>query len=455
MRSPHSRVGFHSIAALAMALAFTGCISAPKLPPPVTPAQRAEWKKVKTGPFAWGISTSSYQYEDPDLKPSDEFSTDWDIFIKQGAAPPKGNALYTWSDFDKDLVALKKIGVTHYRFSIEWGRIEPHEGVYDEQVIRRYVGMARKLKAAGIEPVVCLWHFTFPDWLYDPKHKSQSNWLHPDFQARWRAYVAKMVAAMGPTVRFYAPQNEPNGQITTAYVGGMWPPAQILNFRNYHRAIVASAEAFRSAAAIIKQENPHALVLSVEALPWWNRSPLPWIGTEFWNFMQQNNFDHLDRVYDVCDVIGFNYYYTQMAGPLSMMLIGTRHGPNRTMMGWKIDPNGLYKQIKLVGDRYGKPMMITENGMATKKDYRRIQYIQEHLAAIARAKAEGYDVRGYFHWSLADNYEWHYGYTATFGLSHMDPKTLDRVLKPSAYYYRDIIREHKALDREQAARESH
>jgi beta-glucosidase len=449
MRSP--RVALPSIAACAIALVLTGCISAPKTPPTPTAAQRATWAKVKTGPFAWGISTSSYQYEDPDLKHSDEFSTDWDILVKRGAAPPKGNALYTWSDFDKDLAALKKIGVTHYRFSLEWARIEPHEGVYDEQVIRRYVGMARKLEAAGIEPVVCLWHFTFPDWLYDRKHPARSNWLHPDFQARWRAYVAKIVAAMGPGVRLYAPQNEPNGQITTAYVGGMWPPAETLNFRNYDRAIVASARAFRDAAAIIKRENPHALVISVEALPWWKRSPLPWIGTVFWNFMQQNNFDHLDRIYDVCDVIGFNYYYTQRAGPLSMLRISYRHGPNYSMMGWKIDANGLYQQIKLVGDRYGKPMMITENGVATKKDQKRIEYIQTHLAAIARAKAEGYDVRGYFHWSLADNYEWHYGYKATFGLSHMDPQTRDRVLKPSAYYYRDVIREHKALDRERAA----
>jgi beta-glucosidase len=146
-------------------------------------------------------------------------------------------------------------------------------------------------------------------------------------------------------------------------------------------------------------------------------------------------------------VIGFNYYYTQVAGPISMLLIGTHHGPNYSMMGWDIDPEGLYDQIKLVGARYGKPMMITENGIATRKDEKRVAYLREHLAAIARAKAEGSDVRGYFHWSLADNYEWHYGYTATFGLSHMNPRTLDRVLKPSAYYYRDIIRMHRDIDR--------
>jgi beta-glucosidase/6-phospho-beta-glucosidase/beta-galactosidase len=112
-------------------------------------------------------------------------------------------------------------------------------------------------------------------------------------------------------------------------------------------------------------------------------------------------------------------------------------------MGWDIDPEGLYKQIRTVGARYGKPMMITENGIATTDDKQRVEYIQEHLAAIAKAKKDGSDIRGYFHWSLADNYEWHFGYTAKFGLSTMDPKTKERILKPSALYYRDIIREHR------------
>ena len=104
--------------------------------------------------FAWGISTASYQYEDPAVEPGDKdyFYSDWDILIEQRKAPPKGNALYSWTRFDKDLEALKKIGVTHYRFSISWPRVEPQPGVYNEKAIRGYVEMARRLKAAGIEP---------------------------------------------------------------------------------------------------------------------------------------------------------------------------------------------------------------------------------------------------------------------------------------------------------------
>lgn len=116
---------FPPLIVLVLAAAVSsGCIAPPKVPE-TSAAQREQWAKVKTGPFAWGISTSSYQYEDPDVTPSDDFTTDWDIMVAQGGAPEKGNALYSWSDFEKDLTALKKIGVTHYRFSLEWARIEP------------------------------------------------------------------------------------------------------------------------------------------------------------------------------------------------------------------------------------------------------------------------------------------------------------------------------------------
>jgi beta-glucosidase len=109
------------------------------------------------------------------------------------------------------------------------------------------------------------------------------------------------------------------------------------------------------------------------------------------------------------------------------------------MMGWRIDPASLGKQIRYVGKRYDKPMMITENGIATLNDSERINYLHDHIAQIQKTMEEGYDVRGYFVWSLADNYEWHYGYVPKFGLTTMDPVTRDRLFKPSAYYYKKVI----------------
>ncbi len=434
-----SRVFFPAVIAV-LALGQSGCALHPLGALDKAPKDASE-KLTGYAPFAWGISTSSLQYEDRDEKPgaAEYFLRDWDLLVQQKKAPPIGNALYSWSDFDKDLAALKKIGVTHYRFSIEWARVEPRPGHYNEKAIREYVAMCRKLKEVGIEPVVTLWHFSFPVWLTDSRNSSKSNWLHPLAREHWNHYVSRMVRATAPYVNYYAPENEPNGQVLTAYIAGLWPPCHVFDFAGYQAATIASADMFRDAAARIKEVKPSAKVLSVEALPWWKHGPLD-PGGIIYNTVMHANFDHLDRIYDVCDIIGFNYYYSQMAGPLSLLSESYRHGPHFTMMGWKIDPKALGKQIRYVAKRYDKPMMITENGIATRDEKKRLNYLRDHLAQVREAMDEGYDVKGYFVWSLADNYEWHYGYVPKFGLATMNPITKVRVLKPAAYYYHDVIR---------------
>jgi len=393
-------------------------------------------------PFAWGISTSSYQFEDPAVCPgnADYFETDWDVcLVKRGRAPARGNALFSWTHFEKDLAALKKIGVTHYRFGLEWARIEPQPGIYNEAAIDRYAAMAQSLRAAGIEPIVCLWHFTFPSWLYDERHPNHSNWLHPGARDRWQAFLEKVVPRLTPHVRIFAPQNEPNGQLSTAYLAGLWPPGKHLEFHTYRKALAASVTHFLDAAKIVRRLRKDALILSIHALPWWERGR-----TDITSFMfretMKNSYEHLDRVAAACDLIGINYYYSLTATIAGFVSISTHRGPHYSMMGWCIDPDGLYQQIKYVGDRYKKPMMITENGIASPADSKRQRYLRDHVDATLRARAEGEDVRGYFVWSLADNYEWHYGYKAKFGLCRMDPKTFERELKPSARLYREIIR---------------
>ena len=416
---------------------LVGCVSLPPAPH-ITPAQRAHWAKVKTGKFAWGIAASSYQYEDPAVVPSDKmyFQTDWDTLIQSRKAPPKGNADYSWSLWQKDLKVLKEIKPTHYRLSVEWARIEPQPGVYNEEAIRNYVKRVRQLKAAGIEPVVCLWHFTFPQWLYNSRHPTESNWLHPLVDSHWRVFVTKMVRAFGSDVRFYMPQNEPNGQLTTAYIGGLWPPARTLDYKTYYRALDASVRQFRECAAIIRSLRKDAIIIAVEAFPWWERGLFD-PGNFFYNSMQRFNLEHPDRIYDVCDVMGINYYYSRVVDPISFTAL-KQNGPCYSSMGWRINPKALYKDIQLIANRYGKPIIITENGIATNCDAKRIQYICNHVAMVKLARRNGYDVRGYYVWSLADNYEWHYGYKAKFGLCAVSPYTMNRLPRPSAFYFRDL-----------------
>ena len=188
-----------ALAALLPCLALAGCVMPPK--PYKKPAAAVESGPVKTGAFWWGTSTASFQNEDRGVAPDSPyyFKTDWDIFADEGHIPPRGeDATFSWTRFDKDLAALKQLGVNHYRFGIEWGRVEPQPGVFNESAIRQYIAMARKLKAAGIEPVVTLWHFTFPDWLYDSKKKSQSGFLNPEVESHWKDYVTRMVKALSP-----------------------------------------------------------------------------------------------------------------------------------------------------------------------------------------------------------------------------------------------------------------
>lgn len=433
------------MAAICAMMLLSGCVTPPAAPrlkkDPAAPP-------VKTGPFWWGISTSPFQNEDRGEKPGspNDFRTDWDLFADAKRVPPRGEeAAWSWTHFDRDLEALKKVGVNHYRFGIEWARVEPQPGRYNEAAIRRYVEMARKLRAAGIEPVVTLWHFTFPSWLVDPKRSNRSRWLHPMFRERWSAYVNKMAKALAPQVRVFAPQNEPNGDLALGYISATWPPGHFLDLGGHAAALDESVWAFRDAAAIVRTHRRDALILSIAALPYWERALLDPTGA-YYNFMQRINFTHLDRTFDVCDLIGFNYYYTEYPDFTALLALKARRGRNYSLLGWIIQPRSLYKQIRTVQRRYGKPIVITENGIATAKDIKRVRYLFNHMLEVKEAMQDGADVRGYFVWTLVDNYEWHHGYKAPFGMAKLDRTTKQRQLRPSALFYRGIIESSQDTD---------
>ena len=426
-------------ALLAACLLATGCVLPPK--PYKKPAAQ---RPVETGPFWWGTSTASFQNEDRGV-PADSpwaFKTDWDIFAEEGRIPPRGDdATFSWTHFEKDLAALKKIGVNHYRFGIEWARVEPRPGVYNEAAIARYVEMAKKLRAAGIEPVVTLWHFTFPSWLYDSRKKSRSNFLHPDAPVRWKEYVARMVGALGPHVDVWVPQNEPNGDLYISYFGGHWPPGLLLTPGALKKATKVSVEMFREASRTIRGEDPGALVMGIYSLPNWQRSHLQDPTAFVYNMMQRQNYDHLDQSADAMDLIGVNYYYSQVASARRFIVRPDgEQSSNYTQNGWLIDPEGLHRVLSTVYARYGKPIVISENGIGTQSEKKKIRYFREHIAQMRRAMADGVDIRGYFPWTLIDNYEWAEGYAANFGLTHVDRKKMELVLEPSGQWFRNFIR---------------
>jgi len=426
------------VVALLACAALTGCVT----PPPAPRIARTNpGAKPQTGPFWWGISSSAFQNEDRAEKPGtpNYFETDWDLFAKAKRVPPKGDdGTFSWTSFERDIEALKKIGVNHYRFGIEWARVEPQPGRYNEAAVRRYAEMARQLKAAGIEPVVTLWHFTFPSWLVNEKNSRKSRWLHPLYRERWPSYVEKMTKVLAPHVRTFAPQNEPNGDLALGYVSATWPTGHLLDFVGHSAALDESVWGFRKAAEIVRKNRRDALILSIAALPYWEHALLDPTGA-YYNLMQRMNYTHLDRTFDVCDLIGFNYYYTEYPDFTALLAIKARRGRNYSLLGWIIQPRSLYKQIQNVQRRYGKPIVVTENGIATAMDIKRVRYLFNHMLEVKEAMRDGMDVRGYFVWTLVDNYEWHHGYKAPFGMAKLDRSTRQRLLRPSALFYRGII----------------
>jgi beta-glucosidase len=420
---------------------FSGCILPPK------PYKKREIAApVNTGKFWWGTSTASYQNEDRAVTPGSPyyFKTDWDVYAEEGHIPPRGDdATFSWTYFDRDLRTLRELGVNHYRFGIEWARVEPKRGVYNEAAIQQYVRMARKLKAAGIEPIVTLWHFTFPSWLYDTKRKAQSNFLNPDVETAWRAYVNKMVGALAPYVRIYVPQNEPNGDLYIGYFGGHWPPGLLLTPFKLKKATEISVRMYRDAAAIIRQHRPDAIIIGIYSIPNWRRKFFADPAGMVYNMMMHQNWDHLDQVADVTDMIGLNYYYSQDATPLRFILRG--HGEqssNYTQNGWEINPEGFYESLTTVFKRYGKPIVVSENGIGTQSEQKKIRYYREHVNQMRRAMSDGVDVRGYFPWTLVDNYEWAEGYAANFGLTSLNRETKELIMEPTGIWFSKFVRSH-------------
>jgi beta-glucosidase len=378
-------------------------------------------------PFAWGIASASYQSEDPAVSEGspEYFEVDWDVFYKAGKIKqPRGNATYSWTETARDIAAIKSLGLTHYRFGIEWARVEPKPGQFNEAALNKYVELAKELKRQGLTPVVCLWHFNFPDWLTDLDKPEAHGWFHPLMNEAWPRYVRKVLEAFGDTVTQWMPQNEPNAYAFMGYVVGWFPPGRSLAFQTFQRFMTEAARYYNQSADLIHQASPANKVITVQNIVYWKKSLLDLTGF-YWRQAEAYNYLHLDLVHEKSDVIGFNYYFK-----LSAFLVP---GP-RT-----INPKGMAHAIETLYARYKKPLCITENGMQEPKDKLRPRYIREHVAEVLKARQSGLPVEGYYYWCLIDNFEWCQGYKEKFGLFTMDPQTRRLTPKPSAHVLREIV----------------
>ena len=409
---------------------------------------------IMDNPFFWGAATSSHQVEggnkndwsewekseariaklQAEIKSPDFKKRFPDYIFEQSPTPAElenyasGQACDHYHRFSEDFNIAKSLSHNAHRFSIEWSRIEPEEGKFDPKEIEHYRQVVNALRERGLEPFLTLWHWTLPIWLAE-KGGTKSR----QFPAYFERYAKRIADSFGSDVRFWITVNEPEVYSAHSYFKGTWPP-QKKSVLAFYRSISNLAEAHRRGYRAIKSAYPAAQIGSAlhfvyfeSAGGLWNDT-LETIADRAWNFY------FLNRVRHSIDFIGANYYHHNRIN------FGFNKNVNASVsdMGWEIYPEGIYHLVHKL-NRFSKPIYITENGLADARDAKRSKFTANHIAWVRKAIKEGVNVRGYFHWSLLDNFEWDKGFWPRFGLVEIDYKTLERKIRPSAWEYKEII----------------
>lgn len=412
--------------------------------------------------FLWGTSTSSHQVEGGNKNQWSEWEKknaarlaseakkkngrlrSWHRIQKDAENPQNyisGSASDHYNRFEEDFDIAKSLGHTAHRLSIEWSRIEPREGAFDEKEIKHYQNVIKALRARNIEPFVTLWHWTLPVWLAE-----KGGLAHKKFPHFFNRFCEKIAASYKEDVTFWITINEPEVYIASSFIVGDWPPQK----KNIYQAYMAHKhliEAHKLAYTTIHAIVPDAKVgiaASNSYLEPRTKHFFDRLTTRINTYLRNHWF--LDRIRMHQDLIGLNYYSREKLGFMPFHIRGTagffadkNENGQESDLGWAIFPEGIYHVLKDISS-YGKPIYITENGLADARDALRTEFIKNHLLWVQKAITEGVDVRGYLHWSLMDNFEWSEGFWPRFGLIEIDRKTLARTIRQSAYAYAEIIK---------------
>ena len=402
--------------------------------------------------FLWGAATASHQVEGNTTndwsewekanakrlaaKASSEFGhlSSWTEKFGTEAAHPEnyisGIARNHYHRYEEDFESAKELNHSAHRFSIEWSRIEPKEGNFDEKELAHYQNVVRALRARNIEPFITLWHWTLPLWL-----AREGGILAPRFPEYFARYAEKVTKVFGDDVQFWITLNEPDVVTGHAYLKAVWPP-QEKSFLKYLCANLALINAHKKAYDVIKKSVPnakigiakHQLSFELGKNTLINRT-LKVFAHYFWNRW------FLNRIKNHQDFIGLNHYNRNVIDT------GFYKNPNerRTDIGWEFHPESIYQAL-IELKPYGKPIYITENGLADRSDTLRKEFLTRALIAVHRATEDGAKVKGYLYWSLIDNFEWDKGFWPCFGLIEVDRATLVRTIRPSARYYAEICK---------------
>lgn len=336
-----------------------------------------------------------------------------------------------YNRFKEDFDLAKVGGHNAHRFSIEWSRIEPEEGKFDSGAIGHYHSVIRALKERGLEPFVTLWHWTLPLWL-----EQKGGVASKEFPFYFCRYVEKIVSCYKEDVKFWITLNEPTSVIACGYLIGVWPPGK-RNFFLANRVYKILAKAHNLAYERIHNLSSDCCVGFANVIhsfkPYRKNNLLDKIAVFLGKYFANERMLRLTKEHN--DFLTAQYYFHNRLKFPKKVRLGDKSVSD---LNWEIYPEGIYDVLCDL-KKYGKPIYITENGLADATDRQREKFIEDHLFWVHKAIQEGVDVRGYFHWSLMDNFEWDKGFWPRFGLVKVDYKTLERIPRKSFYYYRDFI----------------
>lgn len=396
--------------------------------------------------FLWGAATSAHQVEGGNTN-NDWYK--WETNLKRIAALKaegknpedyiSGIACDFRHRYREDLKrAAEELHTNAFRFSIEWSRVEPKEGEWNEIEIAYYRDMVRACREFGLEPVVTLWHWTLPVWIAD-----NGGWLWQRIMPRWQRYVERMAKELGSDVKFWLTLNEPTIYVGYGYLTGEMPPGFCSQWKAIE-AMYALSYAHVAAYNAIHRVSPRkdVQVGMTAALQWitpWSHNILNDVVAFMRRFLGNRWFFMLAK--KKCDFVGVNYYkHLRVRVNPKLPRWGLfEHKPAERVsdLGWPLEPEGLYYVCRWLWRYMRKPIIITEYGLADEKDKWRAWYLEEGVRQTKRLLREGVDMRGFLVWSLIDNFEMPppMSFWPKFGL-----QTRERVWRPSARVFAEIVR---------------
>lgn len=444
--------------------------------------------------FVWGAATAAFQVEGAAQEDGRGESV-WDRFSHTPGRVFNGDTgdvaadhYHRWQD---DIRLMQDIGLNAYRFSIAWPRILPNGvGEVNEAGLAFYDRLVDGLLEAGITPFITLYHWDLPQVLQD----RQQGWASRQIVDQYVNYADIVSRRLGDRVRHWATFNEPRVFISHGYQRTEHAPAlgdRRVGIQAAHHVLLAHGSAVRVLRENVTDgqigivyafsgveapdANPETLarqrLLDAKMNRWFIEPAL--VGTYPQVLLDSPDFSALEiqsgdmaTIHAPVDWVGINYYShivlkganTSDAIPVTAeeAAASTVEAPKRTAMGWEIYPQGLYDVMKQLIDSYNPPALyVTENGAAFEDvvtddgrvhDTQRVRYLRDHFRVAHWAIEDGVPLKGYFVWSLLDNFEWAHGYSKRFGITYIDYDTQARILKDSGYYYQRVIAANAAVD---------